>query len=185
MNSPIKRFLSISLTVALHLPVALAQTPDTSTLVFNAKITVAGTELTGIAIMKRENARCRVLFTTVAGPKLLDMYVDAGGHELLYAVKKLKRKKLLKFLQKTFALITGVYLASPDRECSAAECRVSLPKRDEARYLFDDSSRIVAAEYLHKNKPVFKSEWHYSSDTLEYILLQHPAVTFRLTGIRN
>jgi hypothetical protein len=180
--------LSISLTAALHLPVALAQTappdlhcmPDTATLVFDAKIAIAGTELTGIAIMKRENARFRVLFTSIAGPKLLDMYVDADGHELLHAAKKLKRKKLLNFLQKTFALITGAYLASPNRECSAAECRVSLPKRDEARYLFDETRRIVAAEYLHKNKPVFKSAWSYSSDTLEYIRLQHPALIWEL-----
>lgn len=179
-NSPIKRFLSISLTIALSLQMAVAQTTDSTTLVFNAKITVGGTALTGIAIMKRERARCRIVFTSVAGPKLLDMYVDAGGHELLHAVKQLKRKRLLRFLQKTFALVSGVYLASPDKECSATDCRVPLAKRAEARYLFDDSHRIVAAEYLYKNKPSFKSTWHYSADTLEYILMQHPTVTYEL-----
>ncbi|MDR1895754.1 MAG: hypothetical protein LBR10_03075 [Prevotellaceae bacterium] len=146
---------------------------DSVPIVFNAVIEVSGQVISGIMVIKREENRCRVLFTTVAGPKLMDIYIDAVNYEILYVIKKLKKKVVLQLFQKDFALITGLYLAATYRDYGEGVRTVKLSKKKSVSYVFNQQKQIVRAEYLGKNKILVEVNYTYQSGRLDSIFLRH------------
>lgn len=151
---------------------------------FNAVVEVSGHTISGIMAIKRderEKTRCRILFTTIAGPKLMDMYITADDYDILYVVKKLKKKILFRFFQKDFALIAGLYLSEKNKNCENDSCAIQLSRKKSAHYLFDSQNRIIRAEYRGKGKILFDVVYSYNQDIIESILLQHYNFNMKIT----
>jgi hypothetical protein len=143
---------------------------------FNAVVEVSEHTISGIMVIKKdetEKNKCRILFTTVAGPKLLDMYITHNDYEILYVVKKLKKKILLGLLQKDFALISGLYLSVENKSCVNDSCTVNLPKKKSVHYSFDAQNRICKAEYRGKGKLLCEVVYAYNQDGIESISMRH------------
>jgi hypothetical protein len=149
---------------------------------FSAVIEISGRTVSGIMVIKkdehREN-RYRILFTTVAGPKLVDMYITRDGYEILYVEKKLKKRLVLGLLHKDFALISGLYLSNTN--CESDSCSVKLSKKKSAHYSFDAQNRICKAEYRGKGKLLSDVVYTYSHDVMESISLQHYNFRMKIT----
>jgi hypothetical protein len=151
---------------------------------FNAVVEVSGHTVSGIMVIKNdehEKNKCRILFTTIAGPKLMDMYITQDDYKILYVVKKLKKKIILGLLQKDFALISGLYLSNENKICENDSCTVILSKKKSAHYLFDTQNRISKAEYRGKGKLLFDVVYSYNLDIVESISLQHYNFNMKIT----
>jgi hypothetical protein len=151
---------------------------------FNAVVEVSGHTVSGIMVIKKvedEKNRYRILFTTVAGPKLMDMYISQNDYQILYVVKKLKKKIILGLLQKDFALISGLYLSGENRHCENDSCTVNLSKKKSAHYSFDAQNRISKAEYRGKGKLLFDVVYSYNQDGIESIALRHHNFDMKIT----
>jgi len=175
--------ISILTTVRLQLG-ACGELGLSSETFFNAVVEVSGHTISGIMVIKKdehEKARCRILFTTIAGPKLMDMYITTNDYDILYVVKKLKKKILLRLFQKDFALIAGLYLAEQNKNCENDSCSIQLSRKKSVNYLFDRQNRISRAEYRGKGKILFDVVYSYNQDVIESISLQHYNFNMKIT----
>jgi hypothetical protein len=151
---------------------------------FNANIEVSGHTISGIMVIKKDEQkknRYRILFTTIAGPKLMDMYISTDGYEILYVVKKLNKRIILRMFQTDFALISGLYLSGENKNCENGNCTIKLSKKKSAHYSFDNENRIINAEYRGKGKILFEVVYTYNQDIIETIFLQHHNFNMKIT----
>ncbi|MDR1887594.1 MAG: hypothetical protein LBQ70_06730 [Prevotellaceae bacterium] len=160
----------------------LPELPDET--FFNAVVEVRGHTISGIMVIKKDEQiknTCRILFTTVAGPKLMDMYITKDDYNILYVTKKLKKRTILGLFQKDFALVSGLYLAVQDKHCENGSCSVKLPKKKSAHYSFDAQNRISRAEYRGRGKVLLDVVYTYNQDNIESIFLQHYNFKMKIT----
>jgi hypothetical protein len=151
---------------------------------FNAIVEVSGHMISGIMVIqkdKQEENKRRILFTTIVGPKLMDIYITRDGYEILYVTKKLNKKLILRLFQRDFALVSGLYLPRQNKDYANDSCSVNLPKRKSAHYLFDDCKRISKAEYRGRGKLLFDVVYTYNQDNIESIILQHYNFKMKIT----
>ncbi|MDR1593753.1 MAG: hypothetical protein LBS43_04605 [Prevotellaceae bacterium] len=150
---------------------------------FNAVVEVSGRTVSGVMVIKKDEAnKCRILFTTVAGPKLMDMYISQNDYKILYVIKKLKRRIILRQFQQDFALISGLYLFGDNKNCENDSCTVILPKKKSAHYSFDAQNRICKAEYRGKGKLLAEVVYIYNNnDEIESISLRHHNFNMKIT----
>jgi hypothetical protein len=166
---------------------------------FNATVEVSGYTISGIIVIKKdkqEENKCRILFTTVAGPKLIDMYITPDDYEVLYVMKKLKKKLILRLFQRDFALISGLYLphrnedscsVNPKNELESSHgfaltnCSVKLSKKKSAHYWFDARKRISKAEYRGRGNLLCDVGYTYNQDDIESVILQHYNFKMKIT----
>ncbi|MDR1129842.1 MAG: hypothetical protein LBK96_02550 [Prevotellaceae bacterium] len=176
--------LSISIWLAAGASILNAQAMSGETF-FNALVEVSGHAISGIMVIKndvQDENRCRILFTTIAGPKLMDMHITRDDCEILYVTKKLRKKFILRLFQKDFALVSGLYLSDRNKDCAADSCSVKLSKKKSAHYLYDAQNRIVRAEYRGRGKPLFAAVYTYNNkDNPESIILQHYNFRMKIT----
>jgi hypothetical protein len=147
---------------------------------FNAIVEVSGHTISGIMVIKKdkqEENKCRILFTTVAGPKLMDMYITPDDYKILYVTKKLKKKLILRLFQRDFALVSGLYLPNRNED----SCSVNLSKKKSAHYWFDARKRINKAEYRGRGKLLCDVVYTYNNDDVETIVLQHYNFKMKIT----
>jgi len=151
---------------------------------FNANIEVSGHTISGIMLIKKDERKensYRILFTTIAGPKLMDMYISPDGYEILYVVKKLNKRIILRMFQTDFALISGLYLSGENKNCENGNCVIKLSKKKSAHYSFDNENRIINAEYRGKRKILFDVIYTYNQDIIDTISLQHHNFNMTIT----
>ncbi|MDR1338998.1 MAG: hypothetical protein LBK58_02950 [Prevotellaceae bacterium] len=176
--------LLISICLAVGVSSLNAQEMSGETF-FNALVEVSGHTISGIMVIKndsREENRCRILFTTVAGPKLMDMHITRDGYEILHVTKKLRKKLILRLFQKDFALVSGLYLSDRNKDCTGDSCSVKLSKKKSAHYRFDARNRIARAEYRGRGKLLFDAVYTYNNTgNIESILLQHYNFRMKIT----
>lgn len=179
--------LLISVFFTLTVNNLSAQKNNEEISLFNAVIDVYGNTISGIMAIKQESDdKFRILFTTVAGPKLLDMYITKDNYEVIYAVKKLNKKIILKLFQKDFALVTGLYFDKSYFDMPKEEYRIPLNKKDTAIYhagMTGEYFNINKAEYKGKKKILFDAVYEYDKYTIEKIVLQH--YNFKMTITLN
>jgi hypothetical protein len=167
-----KLLLLISLLLAVETTYARNLQAMQGETFFNAEINIAEHTATGIVVIKEIDADTyRILFTTLAGPKLMDMYITRDGYKILYVAKMLKRRIILRALQRDFALVAGLYLVT-EKHCDDVECSIKLSKNTSAHYSFDANDRIGKAEYRRKQKPVSTVEYTYRQDSIASIVLR-------------
>lgn len=146
---------------------------------YHAVIDVTGHQISGImAVESGNNDRCRILFTTIAGPKLLDMYITETGYEKIYCIKQLNRKVILKFFQKDFAVATGLYRDKKNairkqlNDCVLEE--IPIKKKDTIQYYLNHHDLIERAVYLaKKQKKLFEIFYTYQNEKVNSIEIQH------------
>jgi hypothetical protein len=133
--------------------------------IFHTTINAYGNRLSGLTVFQPESdAALRVLFTTFAGPTLLDLRITPGGYEKIYALRQLDRRAVLRALSKDFALAAGF---------------ATTPNKKERIVYHYDHQRKIRAELFAKKKKMLTAEYFYACDRLEKILLTHH--TFKMT----
>ncbi len=154
---------------------------------FHTTIEVYGHTISGLTVLQTEGAdTLRVLFTTFAGPKLLDLRITPTGYETLYAVKQLDRKLILKTLYKDFAVLAGWYLLAglPTADYQGtATCRreVQLTAKERLYYYYtaaDDT--MTGAELFAKKKKMLSVGYYYAGGALAQVRLTHHTFNMRL-----
>ncbi len=164
------------------------QDPEPETLFFNAVIEVSGKTVSGIMVLNREDSsRYRMLFTTIAGPKLLDMDITAIDYQKNYCIKQLDRKVILKFFQKDFAMVTGLLRGNPGTtkkttgEDGGWVEEIPVKKKDTVKYFLAGETFITKAQYNSKKKQLFEATYSYVGNKLESITIQHFNFSMHIT----
>ncbi len=182
------KFVNICIFAAFSLN-GVSQTANnkllvTSNEVFMTSIDLYGHSVDGLTVFEaKDSATVRILFTTVGGPKLLDLEITPKGYRTIYAIKKLDRKVVLKALQEDFALLSGLYLALPDHnaENNPMEKQMTVAKNKMAAYSFKDTLKADKAKMMGKKKMLFDVEYLYDNDSLEQIVLTHYNFNMKIT----
>jgi hypothetical protein len=157
--------------------------------VFVTTIDVYGKSIDGLTIFDvKDSATVRVLFTTIGGPKLLDLEMTPTSYKVNYAIKKLNKKVILKALYEDFATISGLYLMLPISAVSDEEGdsilykhqTFNISKNKDVCYIAS-SGEYHSAKMKGKKKTLFDIVYFYEGYSLQTIVLTHHNFNMKIT----
>ncbi len=166
------RYVSLWFCFGILLPVKIycqidSAGAESETQFFNAAIKTYGKQLTGVmAFQKESDEKYRVLFTTLAGPKLLDMYISTDSYEIIYCIKELNKKMILQFFQKDLSVLVGLPRNKPKKgqmQDSLLLETIPVLKKDTVFY-YSQNSILKKEMYKSKEKYLFTVDYLYDNN---------------------
>lgn len=129
--------------------------PNINFVLFNTQVDILNHHLSGLLLMKQlNNDTTRIVFTNEMGLKYFDFEFTSNDFKVIYCIKKLNRKILLKQLQKIFNLVlmNNTELNGFQLVKSGSEDSFMLDNQKEQTYYITDTlcSQVKRIEILDK-----------------------------------
>lgn len=129
--------------------------PNINSVLFNTQVDILNHHLSGLLLIKQlNNDTTRIVFTNEMGLKYFDFEFTSNDFKVIYCIKKLNRKILLKQLQKIFNLVlmNNTDLNGFQLVKSGSEDSFLLDNQKEQTYYITDTlcSQVKRIEILDK-----------------------------------
>ncbi len=160
--------------------------PDFKTVLYNTKVDIVGKHLSGLLLVKKmRDGSARVVFANEMGLTLFDFEFFENEFRVLYCIKKLNKKVVLRALRKDIGLIlqAGFDYSNVNWYKSGSAMYFAFPDGNETTYLITDTNCIALhrIEYASKYKQKVIVNLTATQDGLpDSIYIAHQAFEFNI-----
>lgn len=165
--------------------------PRDSIGLYNINVEINKYNFSGLLLLKKTNdSTIRLVMNSEMGPKLLDMELLPSGYKIIYAFKKLNKKRILKIFYEDFGALCCIIIRKKcpivDNNLSSTEFTFNMGKKRKIIYTADSLSHKFISGRIEERK-TSKSIFHYfyAPGTSEISSMKLKHQNFRMTILLN